>query len=75
MEGMKSGEVEQGLSDTQTNSITLKKCWEDRLDDAMKALEDMSETLDSLSDALNEDMQNLQDKRTLTTEGFEPADG
>ena len=46
MEGMKSGEVEQGLSDTQDQLDNIEKMLqEDRLDDAMKALEDMSETL------------------------------
>ena len=62
MEGMKSGEVEQGLSDTQDQLDNIEKMLqEDRFDDAMKAPEDMSETLDSLSDALNED-RHLHDQ-------------
>jgi len=63
MEGLKSGEVQQGLSDTQDQLDTIEQMLEeDRLDDAMKALEEMSETLDGLSEALNQDMQNLHDQ-------------
>ncbi|MEE2757104.1 MAG: DUF4175 family protein [Myxococcota bacterium] len=63
LDGMKSGEVSQGLSDTRKQLDNLEKMMEEnRLDDALKALDEMSETLDQLSSALDQDMQELHEQ-------------
>tara|TARA_B100001093_G_scaffold505636_1_gene563291 strand:- start:1408 stop:4248 length:2841 start_codon:yes stop_codon:yes gene_type:complete len=63
IDGMKSGEVSQGLSDTRKQLDNLEKMMaENRLDDALKALDEMSETLDQLSSALDQDLQELHEQ-------------
>ncbi len=62
IEGMKQGEVAKGLKETRSQLDDIEKMLEDgRIDEALAAVDQMSETLDELSSSLDKDMQKLQD--------------
>ena len=61
IEGLKQGEVAKGLNQTRSQLDDIEKMLEDgKVDDALAALDQMSETLDQLSASLDKDMQKLQ---------------
>ena len=62
MEGLKDNKAEEGLEKTSNQLDDLEKMLnEDRIDDALKAIEAMEKSLDETSGQLDKDMSDLND--------------
>ncbi|MGC6416262.1 MAG: DUF4175 family protein [Bradymonadia bacterium] len=63
IDGLKNGKIGENLQNTSQQLDSLEKMvQEDRLDEALEALEEMEDTLEQLSNALDEDMQSLHEQ-------------
>ena len=60
MEGLKDNKISEGLEKTESQLDDLDKMLEEgRLEDALKAIEDMEQSLEALSKQLGDDMNDL----------------
>ena len=63
IDGLKNGKIGENLQNTRQQLDSLEKMvQEDRLDEALEALDEMDDTLEQLSSALDEDMQSLHEQ-------------